>query len=30
MNSFKWMSDDAIKIINEEGFEKIVDMKNDF
>lgn len=28
MNRFIWVDDDAIKIINKEGIEKLIDMKN--
>lgn len=28
MNRFMWVSDDSIKIINKEGIEKIIDMKD--
>lgn len=28
MNRFKWVDDDTIRIINHEGIEKIVDLKD--
>lgn len=30
MNRFKWIGDDCAKIINKEGIEKIIDMKDNF
>lgn len=30
MNRFKWIDESTIRVINKEGIEKIVDMKNGF
>jgi hypothetical protein len=30
MNRFKWVDEDTIRVINKEGIEKVIDIRNNF